>query len=490
MGRNYSALRTSMIRSFIRSTLLVLTLSVSVFAQTVFLGNGSAANPSLRYNSDPNTGQYLFGPDSIGWTTGGAHSLGLRGGASPTLFGGAGNFTLQCGTGNSRSCFFNTTNGGGTAQGNLSLLGGVNPTNSIGMAGTAANPSLVWLGDNTGLYLKGTDTVSVSTNGSATIHYAVGPVWIGGGNSLTVRSGIGNSIPITFQTTTSAGTAKNTLVLGADSSATFLGSLKSAQTFLRVDNPVRAATGSTNSLPAFALAQSGADTATGMAMGGGAGTLTLTVQTNQVARGTTSSFRATQQFFAQGPAASTNCTTTPLVALNTDALDNNTGICRKGEDTVGVVAGGTAPLYVKTDTVILLNKAKAPALTAASGTPNTMCIDATSKQITENAATSCVVSSRRFKENIRQLSAKEAYAIGLNLRPSTFTYKNGGRRAFGLIAEQADSVDQRLTTRNSDGQLNSVNYEQVTIILLKMVQEQDRRIAALESELQKLKAKK
>jgi hypothetical protein len=139
----------------------------------------------------------------------------------------------------------------------------------------------------------------------------------------------------------------------------------------------------------------------------------------------------------------------------------------------------TTAITVKFDTVRVHDEVVLPSLSAASGTPNSVCMDATSKQVTENAATSCVVSAARFKSNIIPLSLPTASRIVTQLVPQTFTYRSGGRRAIGLIAEQADTVDHRLATRNANGQINSVNYEQVTIVLLKVVQEQQRRLDAM-----------
>lgn len=148
-------------------------------------------------------------------------------------------------------------------------------------------------------------------------------------------------------------------------------------------------------------------------------------------------------------------------------------------DTLGLASRGVAFAKGISDTLLINSKAKAPALTAASGTPNSVCMNATTKQLLENAATSCVVSSRRFKKNIAPLSDVTAQRIVQRLRPTTFTYKDGSREAIGLIAEDAAVADGRLVSRDSDGKVHSVNYEQVTILLLAVVQRQQRQIDSL-----------
>lgn len=138
------------------------------------------------------------------------------------------------------------------------------------------------------------------------------------------------------------------------------------------------------------------------------------------------------------------------------------------------------------DTLKLPGKAIASALTAASGTPNSVCLDATTKQILENAATSCVVSSLRYKKNVRPLAHRTALDIVRTLQPKTFQYKTNNRTAIGLIAEDVYDIDSRLVTRDSTGP-NAVNYEQVTVALLAVVQQQQEQINTLIAEVRALK---
>lgn len=126
-------------------------------------------------------------------------------------------------------------------------------------------------------------------------------------------------------------------------------------------------------------------------------------------------------------------------------------------------------------------------LTAAGATQNSLCINGTTKEIMENAASSCLVSSLRFKKEVRGLLPDEAMYIIRSLRPVDFRYKESNIEAIGLIAEEAYAVDPRLATKNSKGQVNSINYEQITASLVKVVQGQEKRIKALEDEIKKLK---
>jgi hypothetical protein len=96
-----------------------------------------------------------------------------------------------------------------------------------------------------------------------------------------------------------------------------------------------------------------------------------------------------------------------------------------------------------------------------------------------------LVSSRRFKEDIKPMDKASAAILGL--KPVSFRYKKeiepGGAVMFGLIAEDAEKVDPDLVTRNEKGEPETVRYEAVNAMLLneflkehRTVEEQDRRI--------------
>jgi hypothetical protein len=79
-----------------------------------------------------------------------------------------------------------------------------------------------------------------------------------------------------------------------------------------------------------------------------------------------------------------------------------------------------------------------------------------------------LVSSRRFKEEIRSMD-KASEAI-LGLKPVTFHYKKeiepNGAIMFGLIAEDVEKVDPDLVTRNEKDEPETVRYEAVNAMLL------------------------
>jgi hypothetical protein len=101
-----------------------------------------------------------------------------------------------------------------------------------------------------------------------------------------------------------------------------------------------------------------------------------------------------------------------------------------------------------------------------------------------------IVSSRRFKNEIKPMD-KASEAI-LALKPVTFHYKSDttGTPQFGLIAEEVAEVNPDLVVRNKNGEIWSVRYEQINAMLLNeflkehwTVQEQQREIDSLKAEL-------
>jgi hypothetical protein len=112
-------------------------------------------------------------------------------------------------------------------------------------------------------------------------------------------------------------------------------------------------------------------------------------------------------------------------------------------------------------------------------TVSPMEIDATGKLGT-------VVSSRRFKHDIKPMD--KASEVILALKPVTFHYKSDAKNTpcFGLIAEEVAEVNPDLVVRNKDGDIYTVRYDQVNAMLLNeflkehsTVQELKKEVAAL-----------
>ena len=97
-----------------------------------------------------------------------------------------------------------------------------------------------------------------------------------------------------------------------------------------------------------------------------------------------------------------------------------------------------------------------------------------------------VSSSRRFKEDIRDMA--DASQRLFQLRPVTFRYAqaygNGSKPIqFGLVAEEVAQLFPELAVRNPDGQVETVHYETLNVLLLNELQKQQKRIEELERKL-------
>ena len=101
-----------------------------------------------------------------------------------------------------------------------------------------------------------------------------------------------------------------------------------------------------------------------------------------------------------------------------------------------------------------------------------------------------VVSSKRFKEEIKPMD-KASEAI-LGLEPVTFRYKHeldpAGTPQFGLVAEQVEKVSPDLVARDEQGKAYTVRYEAVNAMLLNEFLKEHRKVEEQESRLQKQEA--
>ena len=96
-----------------------------------------------------------------------------------------------------------------------------------------------------------------------------------------------------------------------------------------------------------------------------------------------------------------------------------------------------------------------PTLTTATG-GNAICIDA-ADELEDAGGTTCVTSTIAGKENIEDLSPKEALAILRKLRPVIFDWKDGKyspedtKQSLSLIAEEVEKIDRRLVDYGYNG---------------------------------------
>ena len=94
-----------------------------------------------------------------------------------------------------------------------------------------------------------------------------------------------------------------------------------------------------------------------------------------------------------------------------------------------------------------------------------------------------MASSLRYKRDIQPMGA-HSHKL-LQLRPVIFRYTQDpqGERQYGLIAEEVAKVYPELVTRNAQGQVEAIRYQELTPMLLNEVQHQQQTLSAQQRQL-------
>lgn len=111
--------------------------------------------------------------------------------------------------------------------------------------------------------------------------------------------------------------------------------------------------------------------------------------------------------------------------------------------------------------------------------------------VNSNGQLGVVNSSIRFKEDVHDMADSSAGL--LRLRPVTYRYKepfaDGSKPVdYGLIAEEVAQVFPDLVVKSADGQIQTVQYQKLTPMLLNELQKQTETIRLLERRLTALEA--
>ncbi len=119
-------------------------------------------------------------------------------------------------------------------------------------------------------------------------------------------------------------------------------------------------------------------------------------------------------------------------------------------------------------------------LAASSGTPDALCMNTSTFEITHNTGTAtCTVSSLRFKHDINTYTENGLDIVNA-LRPVTYAYNGTDALRIGFIAEEVEQVDTRLMFYEADGVTpRGVRYEDMVPVLTKGLQELDIKIEPL-----------
>ena len=109
--------------------------------------------------------------------------------------------------------------------------------------------------------------------------------------------------------------------------------------------------------------------------------------------------------------------------------------------------------------------------------------------VNANGQLGVAASSRRYKEDIQPMAAASDKLM--LLEPVTFRYKesvaNGSQdRQYGLIAEQVAAIYPELAVYGKDGQVETLQYQQLPAMLLNEIQKQHKTIDDLEARIAEL----
>ena len=110
-----------------------------------------------------------------------------------------------------------------------------------------------------------------------------------------------------------------------------------------------------------------------------------------------------------------------------------------------------------------------------------VCVDGAGKLWGQTPGSNCVISSRRFKDQITDMGDSSSKLF--QLRPVTFFYKpqyDDGSHAlqYGLIAEEVAKVYPEMVAYDKDGQPYTVKYQELAPMLLNELQKQNTVVTA------------
>ena len=476
---------------------------ITVTGGTVNLGNdGSAVN--------------------IGTTTGSTIIIGQKtnGSGSTTIEGyshvaGANGITLLDNEGNT---LYTTVSGlymNDSSSDSISLSGGITLDSAAAVNITSNSGGILLNADSAGIataYVYGVTPVG-GTNETVTVNSVTGQLGstAGGGGGITTIDGDSGSV-----------TGSTITISGGSSGAVFTGSgttLTESFNYLELPTTTGASVGTIkiNSNPVFHTYNAGGSGQNTFA-GQSAGNFTLN---NYAAYNTGFGYLAlhglTNGSFAAGNGASNNCafgseSGQAITTGNDNCAFGLTNLSRLTEGVFNVSIGSQAGFqYTGTESSnILINSAgvtgesqvlrigdgtngyNSPVTTAyISGIAGVTTTVADAVPVLISASTSqlgTVTSSIRYKENVADMADASSGLLGL--RPVTFDYigKPNHKRQFGLIAEEVVDVMPDLVVK-VNGEIETVKYQDLSVLLLNELQKALKRIEALEAKVSSYECK-
>lgn len=130
--------------------------------------------------------------------------------------------------------------------------------------------------------------------------------------------------------------------------------------------------------------------------------------------------------------------------------------------------------------------------TSSAATTGTMCWTTGTGNVNVDTTTTCLLSASKYKQAKKPLDAGLRQVMAL--RPVSYILKKefnptGLGEQIGFFAEDVARIEPRLVSIDGDGSPHAVRYQQLTAVLTKAIQEQQRQIRALSSRLKMLEAR-
>lgn len=95
-------------------------------------------------------------------------------------------------------------------------------------------------------------------------------------------------------------------------------------------------------------------------------------------------------------------------------------------------------------------------------------------------------SSIKFKHSIQDYNS--GLSVIKRLRPVAYKWKEGDSDDVGLIAEEVDKIDPRLSIRLKDGTIHGVKYDRIGVVAINAIKEQQVEILELRNSVDRLRS--
>jgi hypothetical protein len=414
------------------------------------LAQGSASTPSLSFSGDVGTGIFSSGTGTVNIATGGTNRLSVLSNGDLDLGGNIlrdGRLFISAALRNTSAGIL-ALNPANTGDSNTALGLGALRADTTGSFNTALGADT--LQSNT----AGNDNTAVGNQALFSNTTGIENTAIGSHALQSNTTGMGNTAQgraaMQSNTTGSSNTAQGDGAL--QSNTTGAGNVAQG-TFALLSNT----TGFNNTAQGVSALYANTIGTNDTAVGNGALGF-ISAGSDNTALGAHSLFSMTagSNNIAVGSNAGTNLTTgSNNIEIGNQGLAADAGIIRIGSP------GVQSSAFIS------------GIRSATTGSP-----DAVPVVVDSNGQLGTVSSSRRFKEGIEDMG--EASSGLLRLRPVRFRYKqpyaDGSKPLdYGLIAEEVAEVYPDLVVKGADGQLETVQYQKLTPMLLNELQKQRQR---------------